>query len=126
MSRIEDFETALDRFDDVLRQPDTEYIRDAAIQRFEFCFELAWKTTQEKARQFGSDTASARTAIGFAWRSQWIEDEGAWLELLKARNLTVHTYHEETAAAIYEQLPYFASMFRALLNTLKSTDTAPC
>ncbi len=38
------FERAVDRISDALAQERNDYIRDAAIQRFEFTFELAWKT----------------------------------------------------------------------------------
>jgi nucleotidyltransferase substrate binding protein (TIGR01987 family) len=122
MSRIDDFETALDRLADVLQQPDSEYIRDAAIQRFEFCFELGWKTVQQTARHDGVDIASARAAIAFAWRNRWIDDEAAWLQLLRARNLTVHTYHQETADTVFKQLPYFEGLLRSLLTSLRHHD----
>ncbi len=119
MNNVKDFETALERLEDALRQPDSEYIRDASIQRFEFCFELGWKAIQKNARQSGTDVASPRAALAFACRNGWIDDEAAWLELLKARNLTVHTYHQDTAAAVFSKLPYFSQMFRALLEKLK-------
>jgi len=122
MSRIDAFETALERLADVLQQPDSEYIRDAAIQRFEFCFELAWKTVQQTARNEGVDIASARAAIAFAWRNRWIDDEAAWLQLLRARNLTVHTYHQETADTVFKQLPYFEGPLRSLLTSLRHHD----
>jgi len=34
-----------------------------------------------------------------------LESEGEWLEILKDRNLSVHTYLEELAEEIYEKLP---------------------
>jgi hypothetical protein len=40
-SLLADFDRAVVRFAVVLEQPQNEFIRDAAIQRFEFCFELA-------------------------------------------------------------------------------------
>jgi len=42
---------AVDRFRKALEVLETDVSRDAAIQRFEFCFELAWKAIQERARE---------------------------------------------------------------------------
>jgi nucleotidyltransferase substrate binding protein (TIGR01987 family) len=119
MSNLKDFQTALERLEDVLRQPDSEYIRDASIQRFEFCFELGWKAVQTRARECGTDVASPRTALAFACRNGWIDDEAAWIEMLKARNLTVHTYHQDTAAAVFSKLPCFSQMLRTLIEKLR-------
>ena len=116
MSKLKDSQTALERLEDALRQLDTEYIRDAFIQRFEFCFELGWKAIQKSAREFGTDVASPRAALAFAGRNGWIDDETAWVEMLNARNLTVHTYLQDTAAAVYSKLPYFSHMLRTPLE----------
>ena len=50
--------TALDRLDDALAQPKTEWTRDSAIRRFEFTFELAWKAVATVAEAQGVDARS--------------------------------------------------------------------
>lgn len=50
-TRLDSFATAITRFSEALSAPTTNLTRDAAIQRFEFCFELAWKVIQERARE---------------------------------------------------------------------------
>jgi hypothetical protein len=52
-ARREALAAALARLRQVLEAPETDVTRDAAIQRFEFCFELAWKFIQEQARDEG-------------------------------------------------------------------------
>jgi len=52
---------ALTRLREVLSQPENDVSRDAAIQRFEFCFELAWKAIQERARDEGMDCQSPKS-----------------------------------------------------------------
>ena len=42
--RREALTAAIARLREVLQAPETDVSRDAAIQRFEFCFELAWKS----------------------------------------------------------------------------------
>jgi len=50
-ARRQALNVAIARLREVLKQPETDVSRDAAIQRFEFCFELAWKAIQERARE---------------------------------------------------------------------------
>jgi hypothetical protein len=52
-ARRDSFTYAIMRFEEALKTPETDLTRDAAIQRFEFCFELAWKVIQEQARTEG-------------------------------------------------------------------------
>jgi len=53
-TRQDSLTQAIVRLSDALTSPETDLSRDAAIQRFEFCFELAWKVIQERARTAGS------------------------------------------------------------------------
>ncbi len=76
-----------------LSQPKTEWTRDASIQRFEFTFELAWKTTMRFARREGHECASPRDAWRAALQLRWIEDDTVWLDMLDDRNRTRHTYN---------------------------------
>ncbi len=46
---VQTFRVAMVRLADALQQPKTEWTRDASIQRFEFTFELAGKTTMRFA-----------------------------------------------------------------------------
>ena len=99
-----DFGKAVLRLTDALGQPESEFIRDAAIQRFEFCFELAWKSVQAVARLEGQESASPRTALSTAWRNGWIANESAWLDMLEDRNRTAHTYREALAKEVFGNL----------------------
>ena len=113
-----DLEKALQRLADALGQPENEFVRDAAIQRFEFCFELAWKTIEATARLEGQDCPSPRTAFSTAWRNGWITDEGAWLDMLEERSKTSHTYREATAKEVFENLPGHLSHLNQLHRAL--------
>lgn len=52
------FTHAVQRLHAAVNQPDTEFIRDAVIQRFECCYELAW---QMRTLQLGRDGIVAQT-----------------------------------------------------------------
>ena len=56
-ARQEALAAAIARLREVLKAPESDVSRDAAIQRFEFCFELAWKSIQERARERFPDTS---------------------------------------------------------------------
>ncbi|MCE5286495.1 MAG: nucleotidyltransferase substrate binding protein [Pelosinus sp.] len=82
--------------------------RDAIIQRFEFTFEAVWKAAQSYLRAVeGMDIASPKGVVR-ACREVGIFNETDSILALKMtddRNLTVHTYNEPLAIAIYERIP---------------------
>ena len=83
--------SALARLREVLAQPENDVSRDAAIQRFEFCFELAWKAIQERARDEGMDCQSPKSCLKLAFKNSWILDEPAWLAMLVDRKPRIPT-----------------------------------
>jgi|SRR5688572_24597006 nucleotidyltransferase substrate binding protein (TIGR01987 family) len=97
---------ALDRLSEVLAKPvEDRIVIDAAIQRFEFCFELGWKTMKVFLKFQGQTATLPREVIAAAYRVQWISDEPGWLQMMDDRNLSSHTYHEPLADAIFARLP---------------------
>ena len=74
---------------------------DATIQRFEFCFELAWKLMKVVLEYEGSEVNSPRSTIREAWKQGLIADAEAWLDMMEKRNLSAHTYDEHSAWGIY-------------------------
>lgn len=61
--RLETLERALATLEEALAQPFSVIVRDAAIQRFEYTFELAWKLFRKVARIEGLEVNSPRQAI---------------------------------------------------------------
>ena len=75
--------------------------RDAVIKRFEFTYELLWKTYKKMARAQKLDYFNPKACFQFAFKSGLIEDEGLFLEIIDARNKTTHVYSQEEAKKIY-------------------------
>ncbi len=101
--------------------PDNSLYRDALIQRFEFTFELAWKTTAEILRDHGVvlEIVSPRTVLQSAFSVGYVTDEETWLQILEARNLMSHIYDEETAIEIADDIcKNYAKAISALLSRL--------
>lgn len=101
---------------EVLAMPVSAIVRDAAIQRFEYSVETTWKYAQAAllaAEQL--DVASPRGVVRACFERK-IVGETAVRELFAAlddRNMTVHTYNEELAQAIYDRLQSHAFQLRA-------------
>src|SRR3989337_3793326 len=97
---LHQFERAVGKFSDVLEQEKNEYIRDSAIQRFEFTFELAWKTLKAFLEEQGITVYSPRDSLRSAFQIGLIGETPAWLGMIELRNLTSHTYNEAIAGEI--------------------------
>jgi nucleotidyltransferase substrate binding protein (TIGR01987 family) len=117
-ARQEALAAAIARLREVLKAPESDVSRDAAIQRFEFCFELAWKSIQERARGEGLDCQSPKGCLRVAFKTSWIENEQGWLALLEDRNRTSHTYGEDLAKVVFRRLPNYLPLLDALLKKL--------
>jgi nucleotidyltransferase substrate binding protein (TIGR01987 family) len=116
----EAFEKALNQLEKALKQPKSEYIRDAVIQRFEFTYELAWKTIKAYLSTLDLTVLSPKEALKVAYQQGLITDAAAWSELHVKRNLTSHTYDEVLADEIYGYLQKEGlSLFLSLQQTLR-------
>ena len=93
---------------EAVRLPDpSELERDAIIQRFEFTFEALWKAAQYYLFVVeGLDIASPKGVIRACREVGIFNEEESMLALKMAddRNLTVHTYNEVLAVAIYQRI----------------------
>ena len=96
--------------------------RDAAIQRFAYTFEAFWKALQAYLREVeGLEGASPKGVIRLAWEVGLLRDEEARLALgmVDDRSLTVHTYNEDLARAIFRRLPDYARLMEQILGRLQ-------
>jgi nucleotidyltransferase substrate binding protein (TIGR01987 family) len=103
--RLTQLKRCLERLREVLEEEKNPVVRDSAIKRFELCFELLWKTLKDYLEREGIICRSPRGCLKEAFALGLLKSESEWLEILKDRNLSVHTYLEELAEEIYEKLP---------------------
>ena len=96
----------------------TRIHKDATIQRFEFTFELAWKTIQEYIRDQGFECNSPKSCIREGARLEIIDNPENWFVFLDNRNLIAHTYNEKLADKIYRQVLKFPQEIDNLLKKL--------
>ena len=100
--------------------------RDAALQRFEYTFEAVWKASQRYLLlREGMDLGSPKACIRAARDVELFSDAETERALAMAddRNLTVHTYNEALANAIFARLPQHAAAlegwFKAMSQRLE-------
>lgn len=118
--QIEMASHALSRLDEALGVPKTEPLAvDGTIQRFEYAFELVWKTARAVLLDQGVSAGSPRDVFRQIFKLGWIDDESLWLTMLEARNQSTRVYDEQMAVRIYESIPPFAEAFRRLVSVLQ-------
>ena len=99
------FAQALRRLEDALAQPDSEFMRDAIIQRFEFTFEMGWKTLFRYLVLKGERIAAkAWDVLPAAFEARLIEDADTWMQLREHCNDTSHEYDQDKAAMVVQFL----------------------
>lgn len=120
LARVNELRRANARLQQAVSQPETSIVRDAVIQRFEFVFELVWKTLQVYLQHHGLECGSPRATLKKAFAEGLIpspEEADVWLQMLEDRNLTSHAYDEAVARRIYDRV---IRQYAALLNEMSS------
>ncbi|MFL0685421.1 MAG: nucleotidyltransferase substrate binding protein [Algoriphagus aquaeductus] len=75
------------------------------IQAFEFTHELAWNVLKDYfAFQGNPDITGSLDASREAFRKGLIKDGDGWMEMIKSRNQSSHTYNQEIAEGIAEKI----------------------
>ena len=126
LQKLTNLGNALTRLAEALAEPIAGSLAiDGTIQRFEFVFELFWKTLKDVLELEGIQTNTPKETLQEAYRIKWLLNETIWLQMLKDRNQTSHIYSETTAKTIYEKIKeYFPEMKRVYnLLTAKLKET---
>jgi nucleotidyltransferase substrate binding protein (TIGR01987 family) len=82
-----------------------EIVNEGLVQRFEYTHELAWNLMKDYAEYQGNNSiGGSRDATREALNIKLIEDGTVWMDMIRSRNETSHTYNEETANAIVKKI----------------------
>lgn len=111
---IQEFRDSVEELAQVLQKPKDEFMRDSAIKRFELAFDLSWKAIKAFLEEKGVFCVSPLGCFKESYRQGLIEFEEAWVEMVKTRNKTAHTYDEKLAEEVYNNLPQTLIMFKKL------------
>ena len=112
-------------------RPLSKLEQQGLIQGFEFTHELAWNVLKDYLEEQGFvGIIGSKNATREAFKNALISDGEAWMDMIKARNLTSHTYNTGIAEGIANDIlarfyPAFSSMAQtfALLDAKSDTQS---
>jgi nucleotidyltransferase substrate binding protein (TIGR01987 family) len=115
--------SASNRLLEAIGLPESDIARDATIQRFEFTFELVWKTLKLYLERQGLECGGPRMTLKMAFIQGLIQapkDGDVWLTMLADRNLTSHAYDEALAKRIVEHIRNdYAPLLHGMVQTIQ-------
>ena len=120
---LKSFEKALLQLGGALEESESPIVRDACLQRFEFSYELLWKTLKIFLEEIhGVRAVSPRQVFKEAFAISIIDEELTFVEMIESRNTLSHTYNEEQATKIYVKCGgYLKAMKNVLAQLNKQT-----
>lgn len=91
--------------------------KEGLIQRFEYTFELAWKTLKNYLESQNVEAKFPREVIKKGFQYEIIEDGEIWMDMLEKRNLMAHTYDEEIFNEAINQIStlYFSEIKKVFI-----------
>ena len=106
---------------------DAAVVETAVAKAFELSFETAWKLAKRLAAEQGQEVDSPRAALEMALRLGILpsEDEDAWLEMPKTRNLAAHVYLPDVSRQVVRRVRQrFLPAFRRFRESLDALGEA--
>jgi nucleotidyltransferase substrate binding protein (TIGR01987 family) len=121
--KLKEYHKALSRLREslIIKRP-SALTRDSAIKRFEFCFEICWKTIKLFLRQkYGHDAFSPKEAFRGLVKNQMItaKEVETLLQMTDNRNEIIHTYNEDFAKEIFKKIPKYYSLMDKIHQQIK-------
>lgn len=100
----------------------SELEKQGLIQSFEFTQELSWKTLKDFLEYKGTDSeiVGSKDAVRKAFSAGIIENGDVWMDMIASRNISSHTYNNETADEILEKcIKLYYGAFKSLKMRLE-------
>ncbi|HCM67487.1 MAG TPA: hypothetical protein DIS62_00575 [Candidatus Kerfeldbacteria bacterium] len=126
------FERALERLRIVVKererwvaQGNGDIVLDVAAKRFEFTYEMAWKTLKRVLDYLGIDARAPRPVFKESFVQGLLGEEQVWLDMIEMRNLSSHVYDEQEISRILVELERYLAAFEALRARLRKTLSLP-
>jgi nucleotidyltransferase substrate binding protein (TIGR01987 family) len=105
-------------------RPLTELEEQGLIQGFEFTHELAWNLLKDYLEEKGfSDIHGSRDTTRLAFKEGYLKNGELWMDMIKSRNISSHTYNIDTAQSIVGAIiNTYIDEFRKLRDLMKGCE----
>ena len=114
--RLHNYQRAVNQLTRFMEQENLNELEEQGlIQSFEYTYELAWNTMKDLFEAQGeSGILGSRDAFRLAFRRGLVEQGDAWMDMIKKRVLTSHTYDEQVAREVIASIRtvYFPEFVR--------------
>lgn len=123
--RFSSYQKALLRLEEAVQlaqtRPLTDLEEQGLVQAFEFTHELAWNVLKDYLSYQGfTEIRGSRDAFREAFRQGLIQNGEEWMETIRSRQQTVHSYNETTVSEIIIKIKEeYLLLFQELRFTLK-------
>lgn len=104
--RKENLKNAKNRLKEALAEEANDLAIDGVLHRYEFTFELAWKTLKDYLEYLGVqlNTGSPREIIKESFAHHLITNGEIWIKMMLARNSLSHLQDEQNSRQIYDAI----------------------
>ncbi|MBM4310578.1 MAG: nucleotidyltransferase [Deltaproteobacteria bacterium] len=116
---LETLEQALALLEEVLAEPFSALVRDAAIHRFEYTFELSWKLLKRIALVEGQKAESPWQAIRAAAEAGLLQNVDLWFEMVECRNSATMTFMPDISDQVFKAACSLPSSLRFVISAAK-------
>jgi nucleotidyltransferase substrate binding protein (TIGR01987 family) len=105
--------------EDLIEKGLNDIYLDLTIKRFEFTFEMSWKTIKRFLDFMGLDCKFPRSCFKEAYSQNLISNEEIWLDMIESRNLSSHVYDEMEIMEIVNKIEKYIESFQELKNNIE-------
>lgn len=122
VEKLEQLKKAIQAWKMALEEPYSDIARDASIQRYEFTFELLWKTVKIFLKEFeGIECQFPKSCFREARLFLKLTEKEieTCLRMTEDRNVSVHVYSEKKAKALYEKLDSYLKISEKIIKEME-------
>ena len=106
MQRFDNYRKAVTQLGKFIEKTDLNELEvQGLIQSFEYNYELSWNTIKDYFEHQGeTEIFGSRDAFRLAFKRGLVKNGDVWMDMIRSRALTSHTYNREAAEEIVRKI----------------------